>query len=123
MSAGDDILQTICLDFDGVVNNYKGWRDEGFDTVLDKPYPKAQECIAQLRAMGYRVVINSARCAFNGGVQAIRDWCGWYDIEVDDVTYHKPPAWLYVDDRGYRFYSWDHFMVDLPSLEKTKEKQ
>ena len=99
-------MKTICLDFDGVVNDYQGWRDEGFDVILDEPKAGAREGIAALRALGYRVVIHSARSGFEGGIKCIDEWLNKHDIKVDSVEEHKPVALLYVDDRGLYFTDW-----------------
>jgi hypothetical protein len=100
----DDV---ICFDFDGVLNNYQGWRDEGFDVILDKPFHDTVQSMQDIRAMGYRVVVHSVRCAHEGGIKAIREWLDEHGIEVDDVTAHKPLACIYVDDRGYHHTNWD----------------
>lgn len=93
---------TICLDFDGVVNNYKGWRDEGFDVILDKPVPGVKKAIKKLRE-DYTVVIHSVRCAHRGGRQAIIDYLKKNKIKVDGVTANKPLASMYIDDKAIPF--------------------
>ena len=103
----DTFEQTICFDFDGVLNNYQGWRDEGFDVILDKPFHDTVQAMQDIRTLGYRVVVHSVRCAHEGGIKSIREWLDKYDIEVDDVVAHKPLACVYVDDRGYHHTNWD----------------
>lgn len=117
-------MNIICLDFDGVVNDYQGWRDEGFDVILDEPKPGAVEGIKALRAMGYRVVIHSARTGYEGGIRCIKFWLEKHGIVVDDVAEHKPVALIYVDDRGMRFTDWGvnfNGIVDRAVQEKAKE--
>jgi len=102
---------TICLDFDGVINDYQGWREEGYIKILDKPYPDARESIAILRTK-YRIVVNSVRCT-HGGIGSIKAWLQEHGIVVDDVTVGKPRADLYVDDRGYHFRSWGKMLAEI----------
>lgn len=94
--------QIICLDFDGVINNYKGWNNEGYNIVVGKPVLGARQAIKILRKK-YIVLVNSVRCGHEGGKEAIIKWLNKYRIEVDGVTIHKPVADYYVDDRGITF--------------------
>lgn len=95
------LRRTICLDFDGVIHSYRsGWC--GIDNIPDPPIHGTDRAISRLR-QDYRVVINSARCATKEGRDAIRSWLQKHAIEVDEVCEHKPPALVYVDDRGIRF--------------------
>jgi len=97
---GTDV-ETICLDFDGVVHSYTSGF-QGDEVIPDPPMPGAKEAIRKLREE-HDVVIHSTRCATPGGRQAIERWLDEHDIEVDGVDEHKPPAAIYVDDRGLRF--------------------
>ena len=93
--------RTVCLDFDGVIHSYRsGWC--GADIIPDPPIHGTREAIAQLR-QHYRVVVHSARCRTPEGCQAIEHWLRKYDIEVDEICVHKPPATIYVDDRALTF--------------------
>lgn len=106
MKVDDDISKVICLDFDGVINDYQGWRDEGFDVILDEPFADARESIQTLRDLGYTILVHSTRCAHPGGHFAIWKWLKEHDIEVDRICDEKPLASLYIDDRGYHHTSW-----------------
>ena len=56
----------------------------------------------------YRVAVHSARCRTEAGRQAVANWLHKHDIIVDEVCEHKPPAYVYVDDRAIRFRgNWD----------------
>lgn len=93
--------QTVIVDFDGVVHSYaSGWK--GAAVIPDPPSPGTREALAALRER-YRVVIVSSRCHQEGGPQAIREWLALHGIEVDDVTPHKPPHVVVIDDRALRF--------------------
>ena len=92
----------ICFDFDGVINDYKGWRDEGYNVILDEPVEGARKAIKKLRKK-YIVLVNSTRCWRRGGRKAVAKWLEKHNIKVDAVTTGKPRADIYVDDRAINF--------------------
>ncbi len=93
--------RTICLDFDGVLHSYRsGWC--GAEIIRDPPVHGTRDAIVRLRK-SFRVVIHSARCRTPEGCRAIEAWLKKNDIEVDEVCIHKPPAFVYVDDRAVAF--------------------
>ncbi|MGI9470306.1 MAG: TOTE conflict system archaeo-eukaryotic primase domain-containing protein [Rubripirellula sp.] len=104
--------KTVCLDFDGVIHSYRsGWKGE--DTIPDPPIHGVREAIQHLRKR-YRVVIHSSRSATESGCEAIRRWLQKHEIDVDDVCMHKPPAFVYVDDRAIAFDgNWDQTISDI----------
>lgn len=89
--------RTVCLDFDGVLADYHGWKD--VDT-LDLPYPGAKEFMQRAYDAGYRVVIHTTR-----NVDRVWSWLGKYNFPVHlvEVTNRKPKALVYIDDRAFRF--------------------
>lgn len=103
---------TICIDFDGVIHSYKsGW--DGAAEPPDPPVPGAAEAIVELRKK-YKVIIYSARCHLLGGKEAIETWMAKYGIEVDAVQENKPPAIIYLDDRGIQFHgNWRRALSDI----------
>lgn len=88
---------TICVDFDGTLNTYDGWR--GPDSWCP-PRPGAIEFLKSLKNRGYSVVIFTTRPA-----DGVWSWLRQYQAEgyVDDVTSTKIPAFVYVDDRSLTF--------------------
>jgi hypothetical protein len=97
----DPKRHTVCLDFDGVIHSYvSGWR--GIEVINDPPIHGTDEAIRRLRKQ-YRIVVHSARCATQEGRDAVETWLKKYNIEVDEICEHKPPALVYVDDRAIRF--------------------
>ncbi len=100
---------TICLDFDGVLHSYtSGWK--GRANIPDPPVPGAQSFVRKIIKAGYRVAVQSARASGDeghAGAVAILRWMREHDFPVASywlfVARSKPPALLYVDDRGYRF--------------------
>ncbi len=109
--------KTVCLDFDGVIHSYRsGWK--GHTVIPDPPIHRTKEAIERLRR-SFRVVVHSARCQDEEGVQAIKNWLLQNDIEVDDVCMHKPPAFVYVDDRAVPFTGdWDETIASVHEFRK-----
>lgn len=98
----DDIENTVVFDFDGVINSYKsGWK--GPTNIPDDPVEGIKEEIKRIRDAGYRVIVVSARCFQEGGIEAIKAYLKKHDIKVDGVADDKPPALCYIDDNGIPF--------------------
>ncbi|HET7615969.1 MAG TPA: hypothetical protein VFK27_03340 [Bacillales bacterium] len=92
---------TIVFDFDGVIHSYfSGWK--GIDAIPDPPVDGIRETIDALRKK-YRLVVVSSRCREEKGREAVVNWLDEKDIRVDDVTFEKVPAIVYVDDRALTF--------------------
>lgn len=99
--------KTICLDFDGVMNTYTGWKGED---ELYEPREGLPDFLSKLKGMGVEVVINSTRPALK-----IQAWLERYNLAslVDRVTDRKPPAVAYLDDRAVCFNGvFDSSLVD-----------
>lgn len=117
------MIQTIAVDFDGVVHAYsKGWFD---GAIYDAPAPGAFNSIERLRRH-YAVAIFTTR-----DVRQVAEWLlergfdditvewtppFWNDQESILVTNSKPAASVYIDDRGLRFLNWSQTMSDLDAL-------
>lgn len=99
--------KTIALDFDGPINSYtSGWMD-GNPALPDLPTEGAFDFIRTLFQAKYEVVIHSTR-ARGEGVDRIKRWLRGHGLEEQYVqaivvTDRKPPAMVYIDDRGFRF--------------------
>lgn len=109
--------RTVCLDFDGVLHSYRsGWR--GADVIPDPPIHGTRDAVARLRRQ-YRVVVYSARCSTPEGKVAVENWLRRYEIDVDEVCEHKPPALVYVDDRAIPFRGdWDQVITEIAQFRK-----
>lgn len=102
------------VDFDGVLHRYsKGWHD---GTIYDDPIEGAAAAMATLREH-YEVVVYSCRLgpgAVSGTDQsfAVATWLRKHSIPYDTIWVKpgKPPAHLYIDDRGW------HFSGDWPTM-------
>jgi len=114
----------ICLDFDGVINVYKGWRNEGFAVILDNsPVKGVKAAIKKLRKQ-HLVIVHSTRCAHPGGKRAIINWLLKHGIQVDKVSHNKPLADVYVDDRGVAFDgNWRKTLKQIENYENWYSKR
>lgn len=88
--------KTICVDFDGVLAQYDGWK--GPDS-LGEPMPGARDFVQQL-SQDHNVVIHTTR-----DVLAVSLWLGRHNFKdfIHKVTNQKVPAVAYVDDRAVCF--------------------
>ena len=87
----------VCVDLDGVLNLYDGWRGAEYFHPLR---PGAREFLEQLKTQGYEIVIFTVRWPPH-----VEEWLranGLHDC-VSRVTDRKPAAHVYVDDRAVCF--------------------
>ena len=112
------------LDFDGVIlKNSKGFHD---GTIYDEPIDGALSSIKMLNeTLGYDLVIytckaNPDRPLVNGktGIELVWDWLEKHGVKnnIKDVTYIKPNAVAYVDDKGITFNNWDDCIKDIEAI-------
>ena len=84
----------ICVDFDGVLNTYDGWKGE---EELFVPREGAKEFLEKL-SEEYTVTIFTTR-----DTAKIKFWMKKYNMYYDNITNIKRGAFCYVDDRGLKF--------------------
>lgn len=101
---------TVCVDFDGVLNNYTHYDENNCFT----PREGAKEFLEKL-SKDYRVVILTAR-----RFDKVQRWLKNYGLHkyVFDVTNIKVPATAYIDDRAIEF-NGDYEII-LKQLESFK---
>lgn len=87
------IKKTICVDFDGVLNEYNGY-EEG---DLGEPLTGSKEFIKELRKK-YKVVILTSRPK-----EQVSYWLRDNCFPSMKVTNRKVPAVAYIDDRAIQF--------------------
>jgi hypothetical protein len=111
--------KNISIDFDGVIHNWdKGWHD---GTCYGEPIEGALEAI-KLLSKKYQNIIFTAKCKpdrppVNGktGKQLVLEWLKKHGVidYVSEVTHEKPRAKIYIDDKGYRFKTWQETLKYL----------
>ena len=95
LSTYNDVRKkTIVLDFDGVINDYSGWKGEGH---LGKPIPGFREFLDKANREGYIVVVHSASDS-----TSVEKWLKKYNFECP-VMVEKPAGCVYVDDNALLF--------------------
>jgi hydroxymethylpyrimidine pyrophosphatase-like HAD family hydrolase len=97
-----DASKTICIDYDGCLNEYDGAPDRG-NNNRETPYPPrpgAREFLRDLHNAGYIIVIFTA-----ADVEDVKKFLIENEMWefVYKITNEKIPAIIYVDDRGLRF--------------------
>ena len=109
----------IAIDFDGVIHkNSKGFHD---GTIYDEPIEGVKKGLEYL-SKSYRLVIYSCKANPNRpvindktGIQLIWEWLGKYGLQkyIDNISYEKPNAKYYIDDKAVKFESWEQIQTEL----------
>lgn len=109
-----DFKPTVCVDFDGVIHDYKrGWQD---GTIYGDVVPGFFEWMERVRDQ-VKLVIYSSRSKTDDGVMAMSLWLHekrneWIKAGGDrhpsepptiEFAHEKPAAWLTIDDRAVHF--------------------
>ena len=118
----DSESKIICLDFDGVIHkNSKGFHD---GTIYDDPIEGALDSIEEL-SYDFDLIIhtckaNPKRPLVNGktGIELVWGWLKKHNVSqyIKEVTYIKPNAICYVDDKGIKFNNWDSYFVSKKNI-------
>ncbi len=87
----------VCVDLDGVLNDYDGWRAPEY---FHPPRAGAREFLRALNGRGYRVVVFTVRWRPH-----VEEWLSREGLAelVSEVTDRKPPAHVFIDDRAICF--------------------
>lgn len=111
--------KNIAIDFDGVVHTFdKGYHD---GTCYGAPIDGSLEAIKEL-SKKYNIIIFTAKAKPSRplvnnktGTELVRDWLEEHGVlkYVSEITAEKPRAFLYIDDKGYRFENWPDTMKFL----------
>lgn len=112
-----DKRKTLAIDFDGVIHDYsKGFK--GLDNAYDDPKEGTRSALETLKKDGFSLKILSSRPK-----QVIEEWLKKWDLSdlVDEISNHKFPATLYIDDRGYHFKDWKTTLDEIYSHPKIRK--
>jgi len=112
--------KNIAVDFDGVIHNFnKGWHD---GTCYGDPIEGSLEAIKELYK-DWNIIIFTAkgrpdRPLVNGktGIELVEEWLDKHDVlqYVDEITWEKPRAEYYIDDKGIKFdNNWDEILKEV----------
>jgi hypothetical protein len=87
----------IAIDWNGVLDTYTGWRGASYTYP---PRDGIAEFLQSLQSYGYDIVIMTA-----ADPDIVRKWLDDYGLShyVKEVTDHKVPALVYLDDRAVQF--------------------
>lgn len=104
--------RTVCIDFDGVIHDYDGrWKGHSViegGVVIDTRTGKTAIKMLEEYVEEFDVVILTTRGATVLGQEAVLRWLERNGASIQllaeiSVTDEKPPALIYIDDRGWRF--------------------
>ena len=104
-----DKKKTLAIDFDGVIHKYsKGFK--GLDNIYDGPMDGTYEALTKLIEEGYTLKILSSRPK-----EYIIKWLEENNLDkfITEVSNHKFPASLYIDDRGFNFKNWNQCLTNI----------
>lgn len=113
---------TLVIDFDKVIHDMtRGFYD---GTIYGMPIRGAAKSLKLLSEkfdlIIYSCKSNPARPLINDktGTELIWEWLkdNKLDLYIKDVTFTKPNAVAYIDDKAIRFYTWEKCMADLASI-------
>jgi len=117
-----EISSTIAIDFDGVIHrNSKGYHD---GTIYDLPVDGTAASL-ELLSETYTLIIytckaNPERPLTNGktGTELIWEWLDKHNLKqyISGVTYKKPRAAAYIEDKAIRFESWQEALEDVDTF-------
>lgn len=110
-----DLLKTIAIDFDGVINCRFG---DGVIQHDRQPIDGAIASLEHIQKIGFNFFIHTARPVHQlDEIKAyILEWAKLEQVELSDfeVTNIKLPAFMYIDDRAVRFTNWNDICLLLP---------
>lgn len=110
--------RTVALDFDGCLHPYTdGWT--GHTPAAEPPSAGAVDFLVMCKSRGFDVVVFSCRARDVDGLNGIRAWLIEHGLAglVADVTYEKPLAFAYVDDRAVSFRGdWIETLLQVNAL-------
>jgi hypothetical protein len=109
--------KTIAIDFDGVLHRYsRGWQD---GKLYDPPMPGSYDALARL-AETCNLVVFTTRQDLTPVIYWLNAFFPGLSIRVTNV---KPKAYVYIDDRGLRFTSWQDTLDQLVELDILEDDE
>jgi len=115
--------KTICVDLDGVLAKYDGWKGPENIGELKKG---AKEGMEKIRDEGWLIVIWTTR----ERIDLVEEWLEKNNIPYDYINKNPeaPPhsqkaiADVYLDDRAIRFENWSQARRDISEFMEEREE-
>lgn len=116
----EDRPPTICVDLDGTILEYDGWKGPDH---FGEPLPGAYEALSNLKAAGWLIIIYTTR----GNEEDVAMQLKKHNLPFHYINYTpyqppgsnagKPIADVYLDDRAIRFENWQQAVCDIFDLD------
>lgn len=109
----------LVIDFDNVIHNMTMGYHDG--TIYGDPLEGTGSALETL-SKSYKIIVytckaNPRRPLVNGktGVELINEWLSkkGFSKYIDHVTFGKPNAVAYIDDKAIEFTTWEKCLIDL----------
>lgn len=109
----DDLKNVLCIDFDGVIHNDSFGFHDG--TIYGEPITGSVDYI-KILSKSYKLIIYTCKANPNrplidgkNGKELIWEWLKKYSIDtyIHDVTFNKPNAVAYIDNKAIKFENWE----------------
>tara|TARA_Y100000310_G_scaffold16778_2_gene16718 strand:- start:2951 stop:3352 length:402 start_codon:yes stop_codon:yes gene_type:complete len=116
---GIEDKNTIAIDFDGVIHkNSKGFYDGTlYGELIDGVEGALKQLSNDYTLIVYTCKANPERPLIDGktGVELIWEWLDKYNLNqyIEDVTYTKPNAKYYIDDKAIKFVDWNQTIKEV----------
>lgn len=112
-----DWRRTICIDFDGVLAEYDGWKGPEF---FGEPRVGTRKFLYRLREKRFKIIVFTLRPE-----EKVVEWFERHELPLPElVTNVKIPALVYVDDRGLKFNgNFDFLLSELEGFSTHWEDQ
>jgi hypothetical protein len=123
-------LRSVCIDVDGVLAQYDGWK--GVENIGD-PFPGAADWVSQIHEH-YRVIIYTTRVNVEVNIDytevtlidILKGWLDKHGFLYDDIK-PKVKAVAYIDDRAIvctpkrSFKAWDYYASASSRLQQLHQ--
>lgn len=96
-------MAVVALDFDGVLHMAPGGPFTPDVDRMGPPVPGALQAVSRMVNEGHELVVHTCRARSVEGVRSTYRWLALHRFPPMRVTYSKPVADIYVDDRGFHF--------------------
>lgn len=118
----------IVIDLDGTICHLKN-ENQTYDQVL--PISGVKEILENWKTQGHTIIIQTARnmATQNSNLGKVMkniglitlEWLQKHEIPYDEIYFGKPNGHIYIDDRAFRFNSWEDFSeINIENLGQEK---